>query len=416
MNKFFRRSIAAAAAGLALMAGASAAAADSGSMPILMYHDLTEDASKTSSMTVTSERFRLDMEYLQSFSYTPLFPSEVEEIVQGKRALPSRAVMITFDDGYLSNYTLASPILKQTGMKATVALIVDHIEKADPSNTSRHSLDWDEVKAMYDSGLFQFGSHTYNLHNPQYGGMNAPDGVNGVMRTAGESQSAYAKRVGGDLAQSISLIKEHTGQPTVSYFSYPYGAYDRWMQPILEQNGIKMSTLTNPGTARPTYGLYNLPRYGIRMDRTVPMVLRRTETAEPTTVKVSLNKVSLNGQKTELQAYSIGDENYVRVRDAALLLSGCEWDYSVGWSEERQQVELSSRQQYAAIGTENKALAAGKRTVQSVIEPTIVDGQSHMIAAFNIDDYNYYRLRSLASVCGFDVDWDEATQAVNITA
>lgn len=73
--------------------------------------------------------------------------------------------MITFDDGYLSNYTLASPILKQTGMKATVALIVDHIEKADPSNTSRHSLDWDEVKAMYDSGLFQFGSHTYNLHN-----------------------------------------------------------------------------------------------------------------------------------------------------------------------------------------------------------------------------------------------------------
>lgn len=411
MNKFFRRSIAAAAAGLALMAGASAAAADSGSMPILMYHDLTEDASKTSSMTVTSERFRLDMEYLQSFGYTPLFPSEVEEIVQGKRALPSRAVMITFDDGYLSNYTLASPILKQTGMKATVALIVDHIEKADPSNTSRHSLDWDEVKAMYDSGLFQFGSHTYNLHNPQYGGMNAPDGVNGVMRTAGESQSAYAKRVGGDLAQSISLIKEHTGQPTVSYFSYPYGAYDRWMQPILEQNGIKMSTLTNPGTARPTYGLYNLPRYGIRMDRTVPMVLRRTETAEPTTVKVSLN-----GQKTELQAYSIGDENYVRVRDAALLLGGCEWDYSVGWSEERQQVELSSRQQYAAIGTENKALAAGKRTVQSVIEPTIVDGQSHMIAAFNIDDCNYYRLRSLASVCGFDVDWDEATQTVNITA
>ena len=183
------------------------------------------------------------------------------------------------------------------------------------------------------------------------------------------------------------------------------------MQPILEQNGIKMSTLTNPGTARPTYGLYNLPRYGIRMDRTVPMVLRRTEPAEPTTVKVSLN-----GQKTELQAYSIGDENYVRVRDAALLLSGCEWDYSVGWSEKRQQVELSSRQQYAAIGTENKALAAGKRTVQSVIEPTIVDGQSHMIAAFNIDDYNYYRLRSLASVCGFDVDWDEATQAVNITA
>ena len=37
-----------------------------------------------------------------------------------------------------------------------------------------------------------------------------------------------------------------------------------------------------------------------------------------------------------------------------------------------------------------------------------------MIAAFCIDDYNYYRLRSLASVCGFDVDWDEANQTVKI--
>ena len=413
MNQFFQRSIAAAAAALALTAGLAAGAAEtqSSSMPILMYHDLTQDPNKTSSMTITDERFRLDMEFLESFGYTPLFPSEVEEIGEGKRSLPARPVMITFDDGYLSNYTIAAPILQQTGMKATVALIASHIKDANDTDSSRHSLNWDEVKSMYDSGLFQFGSHTYDLHNPKYGGANAPDGINGIMREKGESQSQYTERVGNDLAQSISLIRQHTGQTTVNYFSYPYGAYDRWMQPILEKNGIKISTLTNAGMARPTYGLYNLPRYGIRMDRTVPMVLRRTETAEPTTVKVSLN-----GQKTELQAYSIGDENYVRVRDAALLLSGCEWDYSVGWSEERQQVELSSRQQYAANGTENKALAAGKRTVQSVIEPTIVDGQSHMIAAFNIDDYNYYRLRSLASVCGFDVDWDEATQTVNITA
>lgn len=413
MNQFFQRSIAAAAAVLALTAGLAAGAAEtqSSSMPILMYHDLTQDPNKTSSMTITDERFRLDMEFLESFGYTPLFPSEVEEIGEGKRSIPARPVMITFDDGYLSNYTIAAPVLQQTGMKATVALIASHIKDADDTDSSRHSLNWDEVKSMYDSGLFQFGSHTYDLHNPKYGGANAPDGINGIMREKGESQSQYTERVGNDLAQSISLIKQHTGQTTVNYFSYPYGAYDRWMQPILEKNGIKISTLTNAGMARPTYGLYNLPRYGIRMDRTVPMVLRRAETAEPTTVKVSLN-----GQKTELQAYSIGDENYVRVRDAALLLSGCEWDYSVGWSEERHQVELSSRQQYAAIGTENKALAAGKRTVQSVIEPTIVDGQSHMIAAFNIDDYNYYRLRSLASVCGFDVDWDEATQAVNITA
>lgn len=40
---------------------------------------------------------------------------------------------------------------------------------------------------MYDSGLFQFGSHTYDLHNPKYGGANAPDGINGIMREKGEA-------------------------------------------------------------------------------------------------------------------------------------------------------------------------------------------------------------------------------------
>ena len=114
MNQFFQRSIAAAAAVLALTAGLAAGAAEtqSSSMPILMYHNLTQDPNKTSSMTITDERFRLDMEFLESFGYTPLFPSEVEEIGEGKRSLPARPVMITFDDGYLSNYTIAAPILQ----------------------------------------------------------------------------------------------------------------------------------------------------------------------------------------------------------------------------------------------------------------------------------------------------------------
>ncbi len=35
---------------------------------------------------------------------------------------------------------------------------------------------------MADSGLVELASHTYNLHNPQYGGLTAPDGINGIQR------------------------------------------------------------------------------------------------------------------------------------------------------------------------------------------------------------------------------------------
>ena len=60
MNQFFQRSIAAAAAVLALTAGLAAGAAEtqSSSMPILMYHDLTQDPNKTSSMTITDLAIR----------------------------------------------------------------------------------------------------------------------------------------------------------------------------------------------------------------------------------------------------------------------------------------------------------------------------------------------------------------------
>ena len=56
------------------------------------------------------------------------------------------------------------------------------------------------------------------------------------------------------------------------------------------------------------------------------------------------------------------------------------------------------------------------RTVKSLTEPTVADGVQHMIAAYNVDGYTYYKLRSLGDLCGFQVDWDDASQTVLITA
>ena len=160
MNQFFQRSIAAAAAVLALTAGLAAGAAEtqSISMPILMYHNLTQDPNKTSSMTITDERFRLDMEFLESFGYTPLFPSEVEEIGEGKRSLPARPVMITFDDGYIDNYTTAFPLLKKYGLKATIFVVSDEIGKPG-------RMTGVQLKEMSDSGLISIQSHTVSHQN-----------------------------------------------------------------------------------------------------------------------------------------------------------------------------------------------------------------------------------------------------------
>ena len=124
----------------------------------------------------------------------------------------------------------------------------------------------------------------------------------------------------------------------------------------------------------------------------------------------------VNGQPYTLAAYNIDGNNYVRVRDVAVLLKDTASGFDVQWNNETFQVELASFTPYTPLGTENTPLPEGKRTVQSIIEPTAADGTPHMIAAYNIDGCTFYKLRRLGDLCGFTVAWDEGTQTVQVTA
>ena len=183
MKKFWQRLVLFGLTGAFFVSCISCSAANTASkVPILMYHNLTNDPSAVTSMTITGERFQEDMEYLEYNGYTPLLSADLIDIRAGKEAMPERPVMITFDDGYRSNYDIAYPILQKTGMKASFALIGKSIRANDNTEANRFFLKWDEAAEMADSGLVELGSHTYNLHNPQYGGLTAPDGINGIQR------------------------------------------------------------------------------------------------------------------------------------------------------------------------------------------------------------------------------------------
>lgn len=399
----------------------AAAGVDTG-IPILTYHDLTRDPSKTDGTAITEERFRLDMEFLNEFGYTPLLTDDLIAIQQGDADMPEKPVMITFDDGYRSNYTLAYPILQQTGMKAIISVVAYNMggtgdslarqrEQGGKAESDRH-LTWEQMREMVASGLVEIGSHTYNLHNPELNGVGTPNGVNGVMREIGESFPQYNARVGGDLRRSIDLIIEHTGQQKVSYFAYPFGAYDSWMDRILDEQGVPVSVWSN--NARPASiadGLRNLTRYGIKMDQPVSELLQQTDTATPTRALVSVN-----GIRTNLLAYNIGGSNYVRVRDVAMMLKNTAHAFDVQWNSASGRVELQSMTTYEPIGTEDAPLAPGSRTVQSYTEPTVTNGEARMIASYQVEGSTYYKLRSLGELCGFGVTWNEADRVIEVTA
>jgi len=81
---------------------------------------------------------------------------KMEELKGLDYTLPPNSILITFDDGYKNNYTLAFPILKKYNIKATIFLNTKFIEKDETY------LNWDEIREMYKSGLIDFQLHTHS--------------------------------------------------------------------------------------------------------------------------------------------------------------------------------------------------------------------------------------------------------------
>ena len=100
---------------------------DSVKVPILMYHHLVSEAQTETDMTPAL--FEAQMQALQAAGYTTVSLQELVAYVQDGVPLPEKPIVLTFDDGYLSNYELAYPILQKYQMKATIFVIGCQLEK-----------------------------------------------------------------------------------------------------------------------------------------------------------------------------------------------------------------------------------------------------------------------------------------------
>lgn len=219
-------------------------------MPILMYHNIVPDDQDVSGMTVSQSHFRQDMQYLIDHNYSFVLP---RELAAGQ--IPEKPVMVTFDDGYSSTCKYLLPILKEMNVKVALALVVSMPEV----RRSDDFLSWEMCREMSDSGLVEFGSHTFDLHNfDGRGGSFTKNQPNGIQRKKGESQSDYETRVCGDLQKSIDLIEQHLGTD-VCYFAFPYGVTDIWADSFIRSR-FAVTVTTRSAVADLDNGLYNMTR------------------------------------------------------------------------------------------------------------------------------------------------------------
>ena len=224
-------------------------------LPVLMYHHMVPDGQDCNDMTVTPGKFRADLETVLAMGYTPVLP---RELAAGD-ALPEKPILITFDDGYRSNYDLVYPILQEYGVKACISIIV-----LMPDLPTDNFCTWEQLREMTDSGLVEVGSHSYCLHNlGEDKGDYEKDGTNGVQRRPGESDGDFQARVLDDIQKSHDRIAAELG--SVTCFAYPFGCTDPDAKALVDAL-FPVSLMTVPQCADLAKGLHDLPRYAVHID------------------------------------------------------------------------------------------------------------------------------------------------------
>ena len=173
-------------------------------LPVIMYHGLTDKQSRQNQYMISPDCFEQDLKYLKENGYETISVSELVRHFKEKKPLPEKPVLITFDDGYLNNYTFAFPLLKKYNAKALISPIGISADEAE--NEKYRSADWSqcrwkELKEMCDSGLVELGNHTYDLHK-------TGAGKNGAAKMPGEDEMEYEKRLKEDVISANEAIKK----------------------------------------------------------------------------------------------------------------------------------------------------------------------------------------------------------------
>lgn len=207
-------------------------------LTVLAYHHL-EPASTgkqlLNSVIMSVEEFSWQMEYLQKNNYYTISLEELQGFLAGRIKLPRRSVLITFDDGYESNYTYAFPLLARYGFKAVI-FPTGKTPEDEAVITDLPHLTAFQLKTMQRSGLLEYGSHTYNLHR-QIGGRPA-------LTLLGTDE------IRDDLYK-FNKIFAMLGIPAPVALAYPYGAGNEKATTVAASLGYRLGFTVNPGYVQP---------------------------------------------------------------------------------------------------------------------------------------------------------------------
>ncbi|MEA4967018.1 MAG: polysaccharide deacetylase family protein, partial [Bacteroidaceae bacterium] len=105
---------------------------------VLMYHHIGENKDR---WYVSQKTFAKQLDVLIKNNFVPISFEDLNKAYQGLSDLPKKPVLITFDDGWLDNYTQAFPVLKNKNIKANIFLTYNFIDSGKDYMTWHHIIE-----------------------------------------------------------------------------------------------------------------------------------------------------------------------------------------------------------------------------------------------------------------------------------
>ena len=195
-----------------------------------MYHRFEENKYPSTNIRILD--FKKQLEIIQRNEIKFINPKNFEdELMNNKK---QRKILLTIDDGFLSFYKNAWPVLKEK--KIPFILFVSTREVG-----SFNYMSWDQIKKISEEDFVEIGNHS---HTHEY----LVDENNEIIKA--------------DILKSINIFKEKIGKNSI-FFSYPFGEYSENFKNIIKSMGFKYAFGQHSGVIDNTKNFYELPRFPI---------------------------------------------------------------------------------------------------------------------------------------------------------
>jgi len=201
-------------------------------VPILCYHNIKDVQGKSSpDYTLTIALFDAQIKMLADSGYHSVLPDQLYDYLTKGTALPSKPIMLTFDDSHEEHYSVAAPELEKYGFKGVFFVMTIPIGKP-------RYMTADQIKSLSDRGHV-VGCHTWDHQNVKKLAAGNPV-VAKLVNTAKfkDAGAQVAEAWNLELTKPKAKLEAIVGKP-VEYFAYPFGAWDYAATNELKKGGVK---------------------------------------------------------------------------------------------------------------------------------------------------------------------------------